>query len=280
MKRVVVLQPKNESLLASLESVYKWIKEAQGERAHFDLSGVTWKSPLLLAALASYIQNTGSSYESGSDSYLDCVHFPKGVNSMSAFEEAVQRSKTYIPISILRSKNGSSREQLETLFIDMVKRILAVQLPGVHDAISYPITELITNVLEHSGAEYGLIFAQYYQTKKYLDICVVDTGRGLSASYMQEKGLDFSDEDAIEEAMKGHSTKQDKERGYGLRTSKNIVCKALGGEFVFVSGSAVLVSDGQRERLASLPGFYWQGVIVAYRIPKPSGPIDIYQFVE
>ncbi len=280
MKRIIVAQPKNESLLANLECLYKCFREANGEKVHFDLSGVKWKSPLLLSAIAAYIHSTGSTYESGVDSYLDYVRFPKGVSSIRAFEEARQRSKTYIPISVLKKENGSGRERLESLFIDMVKSILAAQHPGVHDAISYPITEIVTNVLEHSGAEKGLIFAQYYQTKKYLDICIVDTGRGLSASYKEEKGLEFSDEEAIEEAMNGHSTKKDKERGYGLRTSKNIVCKALGGEFVFVSGSAVLVSDSKRERLAPLPGFNWQGVIVAYRIPKPSSPIDIYQFVE
>ena len=101
----------------------------------------------------------------------------------------------------------------------------------------------------------------------------------MAAAYKEEMDLNLSDGEAIEEVMRGHSTKSE-ERGYGVRTSKNIVCEALGGEFILISGSAALVSSGGRERLASLPKFHWQGVIIAYRIPRPTQKIDTSPYWE
>lgn len=90
----------------------------------------------------------------------------------------------------------------------------------------------------------------------------------------------MSDEDAIIEALKGNSTKSNRERGYGLRTSKNVVCKALDGGFILISGSAALVSNNKKENILTLPDFYWKGVIIAYRIPKPLSAVNIYEYIE
>jgi len=82
--------------------------------------------------------------------------------------------------------------------------------------------------------------------------------------------------------MEGKSTKPDPEnkRGTGIRTSKDIICKGLKtGKFILISGSMGLVIDSNTENLVSFPQFYWQGTIVAFRIPKPSNPIDIYKFI-
>ena len=82
------------------------------------------------------------------------------------------------------------------------------------------------------------------------------------------------------EVLKGHSTKPSVERGYGVRTSKKVVCECLGGEFVLLSGSSALVASGKDQKIVDLPGFYWQGVVVAYRIPKPLGSVDISPYLE
>jgi len=81
--------------------------------------------------------------------------------------------------------------------------------------------------------------------------------------------------------MRGNSVKTEKERGYGIWTSRRIISDVLkGGGFVLISGSAGLIVRDGKEELVSLPDFYWQGVIIAYRIPKPLGPLDISQFLE
>ena len=74
--------------------------------------------------------------------------------------------------------------------------------------------------------------------------------------------------------------KPEDSRGYGIMTSKRVVCEGLNGEFVLISGSATLYSSKHENVIYDLPDFYWRGVIVAYRIPEPKQPVDIYPFLE
>ncbi len=181
---------------------------------------------------------------------------------------------------MLKKEAGTSRERLEALFSEKIYETLG-NVSGAQNAICYPIAELATNIFEHSKKDVGFIFGQFYPTKNYLDICIVDCGRGFANAYKEEKGLRLSDIDAISEAMRGNSVKPEKERGYGIWTSKRIICDVLGGGgFILISGSAGLVSENKRERMVSFPNFYWQGAIVAYRIPKPIGPLDVSPFLE
>ncbi len=286
MKNSTVPNSRSDSLISILESLYLSMKNLnRGETVNFDFAKAQWLYPLCVTPLASYIQSTGSTYTVGKSdilqTYLHHIHFPLGIDSVSKFEASVQKQKNYIPISLLRKKAGPGRERLESLFSHMIIKILAAShISGAASAVYYPITELITNVIEHSHAEGGLVFAQFYPKKKYLDLCIVDRGRGLAAAYREEIGVQYTDEEAIIEAMRGHSTKLSKERGYGIRTSKRVVCEGLGGQFVLLSGSTVLMASDKKQRLAVLPQFYWQGVIVAYRIPQPSSPIDITPYIE
>lgn len=183
MRTVLIPKPANDSLIAQLGSLYNTLKDVKfGEKLDFDLCLLKWACPLLVLPISAYINETGSQFKMDKcevGDYLGRMGFPKGVDSISAF----QKHKTF--------------------------------------------------------------------------------------------------EQAITEAMKGNSVKKEKERGYGLRTSKEVVCKALnGGGFILISGSSALVSTKQGDNLVSLPDFYWQGVIISYRIPKPTGAIDYLKYTE
>lgn len=284
MKSIIVSKIDNDSLLSQLGSLYNTFKGVDfGEKLEFDLSSLKWANPLLILPISAYIDATQSQFKMANcdiESYLGTIGFPKGVDSVSSFERQIQKYKTYIPISILKRKDKVGREKLETLFEEKIYKTLG-NISGARSAVWYPISELITNIFEHSKKDSGFVFAQYYPKKYYLDICIADYGRGFAKTYEEEKGLKLSDADAIAEAMKGNSVKKDKERGYGIRTSKDVICKALkGGSFILISGSSALVSIGTEEKLVSLPNFYWQGAIIAYRIPKPTGNIDYLKYVE
>jgi len=282
MKKVIVPQPKNDSLIAQLAALYKTFKDIPPkENLEFDLSGLNWFCPLLILPLSAYINVTNSKYaKNQNQSYLDTIKFPQGVDSISSFEQQVQLYKTFIPISVLKREKGSERERLESLFVGMVYKIIGGAILGAQNAIYYPLTELITNIFDHSKQNAGFVFGQFYPKKNYLDICIVDCGRGLAGAYKQEKNLIISDESAIKEVMEGNSTKPNNERGYGVRTSKKVVCEGLKGGFVLISGAAALFSSDKNEKLISLKDFYWQGVIIAYRMPKPTGSIDISKYLE
>lgn len=284
MKQIIVPKPKRDSLIAQLLSLYKTFKNvSEKESLDFDLSELNWVCPFLVLPISAYIDDTKSKYsihESNSiESYLDIVKFPKGIDSISSFKHQTQQHKNYIPISVLRKDAGVMRGRLEQLFQELIYKKIG-SMSGARDAIYYPIGEFITNIFEHSKKDKGYIFGQFYPKKNYLDICIVDNGRGFKKTYLEEKSLKLSDSEAIIEVMSGNSVKADKERGYGIRTSKRIVCEALGGEFIMISNSIALISKTKSQELVSLPGFNWKGVIIAYRIPIPKGRIDIYPYIE
>ncbi len=284
MQTIIVPKPKDKSLTSQLVSLYNTFKgPLHDEQVTFDLSEVPWVCPALLLPISAYINSTSSEYSVNTNgntaAYLETIKFPKGVDSVSVFEAQTQEHKTFIPISVLKKQMGVERERLESMFGKMVSKVIEAAT-GTQNAIYYPISELVTNIFEHSKKEEGYIFGQWYPTKGYLDICIVDRGRGLAQSYKDEKDQILSDADAIGAVMNGQSTKANKERGYGIRTSKQVVCKGLKGEFMLVSGSAALLTTETEERLIALPEFSWQGVIIAYRIPKPEHPVDISPYLE
>lgn len=284
MVEIIIHQPKNNSLVAQLVCLYDLFKDTNFFEPHFfNISKIDWFYPLLILPLSAHINCCGSKYckdeKKISHSYLNAISFPYGVDSVSIFQQQVQKHKNYIPISILKKEKGPDRERLESLFSMMIYGVLG-SVPGAQNAVHYPITELVTNIFDHSQQDKGFIFGQFYPQKNYLDICIVDCGRGLAKTYEDEKKLKFSDANSIIEVLRGHSTKPSVERGYGVHTSKEVVCKGLGGEFILLSGSSALVASDKNQKVVDLPGFYWQGVIIAYRIPKPSGPIDISPYLE
>jgi len=270
--------------LGQLVSLYNTFKGTKAEQNfEFDLSSLKWTCPLLVLPISAYVNSSNSKISLENcdiKDYLGAINFPQGVDNVPEIQKVIQSSKSYIPISVLKRKDKIERERLESMFASLVYQSLDTQVSGIKNALYYPITELVTNIFEHSKQDTGYIFGQFYPNKNYLDICIVDQGRGLKATYKEDKGLDFSDGNAITEVLKGHSTKPNKERGYGVWTSKKVVCEGLNGHFVLISGSAALVSSKSSDKLIALPDFNWHGVIVAYRIPKPARPFDITPYVE
>lgn len=277
MKKIVIPTTQSDNLTAQLKCLYQTFKQFKfGEQVEFDLSNLQWACPMLVLPLAAYIQESGSTYKNSKiESYLSNMHFPGGVQSIPEW----QMEKNFIPIGFLQREDIIQNEKLTSCFTEMIYKIFE-RTKGIKDAVDYPLTELVANIFEHSKSASGYVFAQFYPKKKYLDICIVDTGRGLAKSYNEEVGFGLSDEQAIRKALEGFSTKPNRhERGYGLNTSKKLICQGLGGGFVLLSGSAVFISSGKKEMIAQLNNFYWQGVIIAYRMPKPEQPIDIHEFI-
>jgi hypothetical protein len=285
MKKIDVPKPRKESLFGQLESLYKTFQQIGegGEKVTFDLSLLSFAYPTLLLPISAYINLEGGEYDLGTkskiESYLKFVSFPVGVRNVGEFEKSIQSYKTYIPISILTKDGESNLEHLESMFMDLITKVLKTST-GAQTAVRYPVGELVTNIFEHSKTGKGFLFGQYYPTKGFLDICILDRGRGLRQSYKEECDMDLSDTEAIRKALSGVSTKAGTERGYGLRTSKRMVCEGLGGEFALISGSAMMVSQKSENSLINLKNFNWKGVLIAYRIPKPQGEIDYTPYLE
>lgn len=283
MKEIHVPQCREDALNKQLKNLYTVFKNIQfGEKVNFNLNETIWASPLIILPISAYISETKSnfSYEKSNIlPYLNTVCFPIGVDSVTAFQEQSQKTKNYIPISILRKQDREKREKLESLFLEMLFKSLG-KVKGSKNAIYYPLSELVSNIFDHSKKDKGSVFGQMYETKNFLDVCIVDCGRGLSRAYKEEKKMELSDTQAIERALEGLSTKPSIERGFGIRTSVKVVCEGLKGGFVLLSGNSLFFAVQKKKYLAELPNFFWQGVIIAYRIPRPSKPINIQPYIE
>ena len=283
MRETKVPNYRSDALSQQVLALYHSFKNiGRGEKVDFNLEDVSWAYPLIVLPLAAYIYSTGSTYKFGNSSaqsYLETIGFPQGVDSVSTFEEQLHKGKNFVPISILKKEAREQRERLETLFLEMIYKILG-NTKGAENAIYYPVAEFVSNIFDHSRKDEGFVFGQLYQNKNFLDMCIVDNGRGLATAYKEENDVVLSDVDAIKQALEGYSTKRDKERGYGIRTSIRVVCEALKGGFVLLSGSAAFLSVDNKKSIVTLPDFHWQGVIIAYRIPKPTHPINIAPYIE
>lgn len=152
--------------------------------------------------------------------------------------------------------------------------------------MKYIIGEAVDNIVEHANSKFGYIVAQSYENGGYTDICIADTGNTLIGSYASNPRTSeiSSDIEAIQAAINGISAKNlpDAEnRGYGFRTSINMLTKGLGGEYLLVSGdSAFAVNKTQGQSLILPYGIRFEGTIVAFRIPHVGNGFYYLNYVE
>jgi hypothetical protein len=116
-----------------------------------------------------------------------------------------------------------------------------------YTAFSYLISELTDNIVDHSNADYGWLSFQYYRSEGYLDLCIADSGIGLLKLYQIYEGeKDYSHIidhlSALDNVIKGESTKHLKERGYGVHTSRELLVKGLNGTLIMLTGNALLTN--------------------------------------
>ncbi len=111
--------------------------------------------------------------------------------------------------------------------------------------LSYLFSELIDNILEHSGSNYGYLFSQ--KVKNDLYIAIADSGKTIYGSYIDtQKHLDRirdNEAEALKIANEGFSTKNrpDAEnRGYGISQSRKMIVNGLKGAFFMLSGNGLL----------------------------------------
>lgn len=199
--KLQIRQPRSDKLSHQLVNLYNTFRNIQpNQQVIFDLSSVNWVSPLSILPIGTHAQETNSECIPASSSlvnkYLSTIQFPLGIDTVNE----LQQFKTYIPIGVLRRQSGANREKLETTFLRLLKNIIG-NIPGSTSAIYYPISEITTNIFDHSQSDTGWILAQWYPKKKFLDLCIVDRGRGLTATYHDELGLNQTDEESIKKAL-------------------------------------------------------------------------------
>lgn len=273
---IKIIDPPSDTLKDQLKAFYRAFRgQHLDSSVVLDLSSCQFARPITLLAACACIKDYSCSIQKSVSNkvrdYFGKVHFPNGITKA----EEVSISDYNAPIGYITRSDIEKREALENKFYQLIER-WAGDITGISNALRYPISELVENIFEHSQKDYGWIFAQHYPKKKMLEICILDSGRGIASSYHQIKKTDVGSKNAIEMALQGKSTKlSETGRGWGLYTSKEIVNKKLRGEFLLITGNAALYSNPNEQLLIELPEFNWQGVIISYQIPYPKAPIDI-----
>ena len=228
----------------------------------------------------------------GTSDYMGYIAFPDGIcpEKIADFELEnyfdQYKLKTYIPILDFPADERGTEIRDKTLSV--INAILTQQigLKGVmRTAVMYLIDEAVNNIIHHSKDARGYIFAQYYRSKGYMDICIADIGNTLLDSYSSSGRHDYiiNHKDAMEAALHGKSTKSNNlDRGFGISTSKKMLTEGLNGKYFLFSANTFNIHTATQNDVVILPkNSYWQGVYVAMRIPTVAkegfNPAEYYE---
>lgn len=180
--------------------------------------------------------------------------------------------RSYLPIVSFPVNNDKashlSREIILSALTDLIKKIALP--PQSFQALAYLITESTNNISDHSQAEKGYLFAQYFKSNSFIEVCIPDNRIGLLGSYKSSHL--YSDITSDKAALTGKSTKElNGTRGFGLSTSQNIVTIGFRQAFFLLSGSSFAIYNRSTQNLsiANLDQkYYHRGCLVVLRIPS------------
>lgn len=276
---ITLNQPQNDNIgsqLMVLVEAMKIIEKYKTDKEiTFDFSKISFVHPVFItsvSSLMSYLSENGYNVYHCciNGSYLQTMCFPLGLkpDELPRWEEMLDnyKGKNYLPVINLPTSRKNQETEIRENLLSKINTLLEINLnlnANYKSAVSYLISEMTDNIVDHSGVSRGWLSAQYYPSKKFLDVCIIDTGKTILGSYA-EKGVNDIKNDiiAIEKATSGLSTK-DKERGYGIRTTKAMIEEGLKGKFILISGRAILSNN----QLTEFP-VKWNGTILALRIPQ------------
>lgn len=144
---------------------------------------------------------------------------------------------------------------------------------GFRQFVLYAIAEIFNNVKEHSDASEVAISLVIKDNK--FSLIISDNGIGVRQSYLRKGIYPKDDFSAIQFALSGLSTKELRERGFGLYTIRKFV-QGLDGVMVLESGQAsVRIIKNQIELIAISSQ---KGVKIILETPLKE--VDFYKNIE
>jgi len=154
------------------------------------------------------------------------------------------------------------------------EKIEVLEFPqGFLEFALYTISEIFANVKEHSLAKNILIDIKIEQKRCKIEI--QDDGIGFRKSYLRKKIYPKDDFSAIEFALSGLSTKDPRERGFGLYSIKKLV-EAIRGQLIIKTGLGRAIIEKNKINFNKIPKKK-QGVFIS--INSPVKNIDFYKII-
>ena len=282
----------SDGLLAAIDTIHL-INEATDENITLDFSDVKFITPLFVLPLVVYLNSCDKNITIvNMNEYLQTIGFATGMcpdkMRKSEFIAIMEKysQKTYIPIVSFPATKDSDDEK--DAILSTVESIIMRQLKldsNISTGLKYMLGESIDNIIQHAQSERGYIFAQSYPNKKFIDICIADSGITLLGSYQTLPDNEIeSDLEAIQAANRGISTKNlpnAENRGYGIITSKKMLIDGLGGSFIMMSGNALHLYNSEHQKFIETPsGIRWDGTIIALRMPYLNKNFHYINYIE
>lgn len=208
--------------------------------------------------------------------YLTQIGFPSGSS------DPAEDYRNHLPLCKLNTSSGADAvEKVDSKMGELLATALGDEFRSNLSGVRYPMGELVDNVDQHSHCDNGALLVQNYPNKPFLDLCVADDGVGIPGSY-DRYGVEYDDdEDALRQATRGTSTKEDRgyERGFGLETTTRMVCDGQDGRVLIASGDAVLY--GQHGSLRSVhTETKWPGTVLVARMREPNQSFNYIEYIE
>lgn len=256
--------------------------EQREARVEWHFKSVTSMHPILASMLSIYrdtIEGDKPVIMTDQDSrkFLSDIAFAAPM-TLSSKEDACRvmsayAQNTYLPVC----KFQADTEQSDTIQ-SAVCEAMCEKIPSNHK-LKYPLTyivsELATNIAEHSGSKFAYIHAQAVKQEDAMYICIADAGITIHSSYLKTgKCADEIGDDpamALKKAIAGFSTKDRpyaESRGFGLSTSTEMAVRGMRGAVYILSGAAFYKYDTKGCDFVRMPEtFEWQGTDVIIKIP-------------
>lgn len=187
---------------------------------------------------------------------------------LSAEDDATAPTDRRIPTLSVRDILDASSESVGAI-MDFFYEYIKEFTTGLQRAVSFPVTELLLNVIQHSECSSGnWICANVLPHKKLIRICVMDRGIGIKASLgknplYRELGSDI---EAIRKCLEyGVTRYPDQTRGIFFDNLVKLI-RHNGGSLDIISGSGRLRIEGDRPARAFELRVPYPGTIVSLKL--------------
>jgi len=164
------------------------------------LEGITWIEPIGIGILKLYkVANSETQIHlTGNDSV---INYCKTILNSSR-----SPAQTYIPFIQFDNEIDSIAKDITSKIIQNTYNLTTEDRKDLSEYLHYLVSEMMDNVVSHAQSHCGgYVTAQYYPTKKKVQVVIIDNGLGLKQTLSQKYVLK-NEEEAITKALKEHVT--------------------------------------------------------------------------
>ncbi|MFA5461617.1 MAG: hypothetical protein WC274_06025 [Sulfurimonas sp.] len=245
---------------------------------NFGLLFIDWAEPIAVSMIKAYqIDNDIDSVENLND-YIELML--EGKDKQSG-------NKRYTSIEQVRSRGDVEKitAHLSTTILTNFSDLNLLHQKDLKKYIQYLIAEILNNVADHSGSKHGgFAMAQYYPTKRKVQVAVADSGIGFFEHINNVYPDIKTDEDALKKAVQMGVTASsnriyghERNAGYGLYALIQII-KETKGQVVIISHTGILRCKNGEVTTGTL-NESWNGTVVAFEFIEENTELEFEQIM-